>query len=302
MATRINRYIESVSAFDNLEIDLIRGSETPLRNSTGDLSDLIESISHVGLLQPILVRPAGEKFEVIAGNRRFEACKKLKQRKIKAIVIELDDKSAYEIAITENVQRKTLDPLEEGLAFKKYCAEFGWGSETELARKIGKSQEYVSHRIKLLSLPDEVKEALRQKRIALAAAEELMWIKADEVKKDIASLVFSKKLSMHEVRRLVKTINTIPDSESSLEQDTFFSASPRQDIDGKNEYSKITSELILVLRIALIRMDDLASKATDPRLKQLAISKRIAVHSIVDELISERKRSLQMIEVKARLN
>jgi ParB family chromosome partitioning protein len=314
MATRINRYLESVSAFDNLEINLIHSSNKPLRNSIGELTDLIESIQQHGLLQPILVRPFGDKFEVIAGNRRLEACRRLKHRKIKSFVIDLDDKAAYEIAITENVQRKTLDPLEEGLAFKRYCEEFGWGSETELAKKIGKSQEYVSHRIRLLTLPEEVKGALREKRIALASAEELMWMKEDEMKTKLSNLISSEKLSMHEVRRLVKSINSNPQSlsavaaagpqHSSLKtkvgDDDHVSIDLRNEVfslpvyrakenDRDGEFSKVTSELILVLRIALIRIDDLASKAKDPKLKELVISKRVALHNIIDQLISAKR-------------
>jgi ParB family transcriptional regulator, chromosome partitioning protein len=114
------------------------------QNSGADFPELINSIHEKGLLQPIIVRPKGDRFEVVAGNRRLEACRKLKHRKIKAMILEIDDKTAYEIAITENVQRRTLDPLEEAPAFKKYCDEYGWGSQSELARKIGKSQEFVS--------------------------------------------------------------------------------------------------------------------------------------------------------------
>jgi ParB family transcriptional regulator, chromosome partitioning protein len=313
MATRINRYLESVSAFDNLEIDLINSSEAPLRNSSGDLTDLIESIRQHGLLQPILVRPLGEKFEVVAGNRRFEACKRLKHRKIKSVVIDLDDKAAYEVAITENVQRKTLSPLEEGLAFKRYCEEFGWGSETELAKKIGKSQEYVSHRIKLLTLPEEVKDALREKRIAVASAEELMWIKEDEAKRKIAGLISTKKLTMHEVRHLVRTMNSVTGLSSleaqntlSMEHDNGLFSTPlyTKENDPKAEFSKLTSELILILRIALIRIDDLAEKAKDPKLRELIVSRRIEIHGIIDELISTRKHGMpilpQLVEVKTR--
>jgi ParB family chromosome partitioning protein len=301
MPTRINRYLESISTFENLEIHLIKCSQTPLRDSFDDLEDLVGSIRVHGLLQPILVRPVGEGFEVVAGNRRFEACKKLKHRKIKSVVVELDDKSAYEIAITENVQRKTLDPLEEGLAFKRYCEEFGWGSETELARRIGKSQEYVSHRIKLLTLPEEVKDALREKKIPLTSAEELMWMREDEEKKKVAKFIANEKLSMSEVRNLVKTLNSIPSPKANLisetltprlnEEQAFFIPPYKSKGDYENvEFSKITSELILILRIALVRIDDLVAKTRDAKLKQLVMSKRVELHKIIDDLILARKR------------
>src|SRR5579864_2478490 len=213
MATRINRYLDSVSAFDNVEIDLIHFPVNPLRSTKCDVSELLESIRERGLLQPIIVRPKGESFEVVAGNRRLDACKRLKHRKIKAMVVELDDKTAYETAITENVQRRTLDPLEEAQAFKKYCDEYGWGSQSELAKKIGKSQEYISHRIKLLELPEEVKSALIEKQISLASAEEMIWLKNDAAKKKLLPVLSKEKLSMHEIRHIVKAVNSTEDDE-----------------------------------------------------------------------------------------
>src|SRR5579862_6563508 len=296
MATRINRYLDSVSTFDNLEIDLIRVPPNTLRQTSQDITEIVDSIRENGLLQPIIVRPRGERFEVVAGNRRFEACKRLKHRKIKAMIVELDDKSAYEIAITENVQRKTLDPLEEALAFKKYCDEYGWGSQSELARKIGKSQEYVSHRIKLLDLPREVKIALAQKQINLSSAEELVWVKDEESKKKIVTECLNQKMAMHEVRHIVKVANSsIRDkSESAISFNLGYSENSRD-----KEFSKTISESILILRIALVRMDDLATRTKDPVLQHTIVSKRIALHNLIDELISTKRRGLQVPQLVA---
>jgi ParB family transcriptional regulator, chromosome partitioning protein len=299
MATRINRYLDSVSTFDNLEIDLIRLPPNGLRHSNQDVSDLIESIRENGLLQPIIVRPFAERFEVVAGTRRYEACKRLKHRKIKALIAELDDKAAYEIAITENVQRKTLDPLEEATAFKKYCNEYGWGSQSELAKKIGKSQEYVSHRIKLLDLPREVKSALAQKQINLSSAEELMWLKNETAKSKIASVCMNNKIHMKEVRHIVKAIN------SSAQSDSFGTGgSTRLDsieVSREKEFSKTISESILILRIALVRIDDLLTRTRDPSLKNTIVSKRIALHSLIDDLIATKRHGLEMPTLFARV-
>lgn len=101
----------------------------------------MSSIQQKGLLEPIVVRPVEKAFEVVAGNRRFEACKKLGWRSIPCHVVELDDKEAFEVSILENVQRETLNPIEEGRAYRNYVDECGYGGESELARKIGKSQE-----------------------------------------------------------------------------------------------------------------------------------------------------------------
>ena len=125
------------------------------------LEDLIESIEKHGLLEPLVVRPiGGEKYEVVAGNRRYLALKKLGWSKVQCHIKKLDDKEAFEVALTENIQRENMTPLEEAKAFKTYVKEKGWGSVTELAKKIGKSQGYISQRLKLLKLPEEVKQKL----------------------------------------------------------------------------------------------------------------------------------------------
>lgn len=295
MATRINRYMDSVSAYDNLEIDLIHSSSNPLRKNSGpDFAELIGSIREKGLLQPIIVRPRGEAFEVVAGNRRLEACRRLKHRKIKAMIAELDDKAAYEISITENVQRKTLDPLDEAAAFRKYCQEYGWGSQSELARKIGKSQEYISHRIKLLDLPLQVKGALTRNEISLSSAEELVWLKNDSAKTKIAVECSNRKISMHGVRHIVKLINTsqIQQNNASLKDDTDlprFASNQSDEVGKEEDFAKTISETILILRIALVRLDDLIAKTQDPEIKQIITTKRVAVHALIDELVATKR-------------
>ena len=303
MATRINRYLDSVSAYDNLEIDLIRSPANVLRHdSSPDLSELIDSIRENGLLQPIVVRPHGEKFEVVAGCRRLEACRRLKHRKIKAMVVELDDKTAYEISIAENVQRKTLEPLEEAVAFKKYCDEFGWGSQSELARKIGKSQEFVSHRIKLLELPEEVRIALSRKEITLSSAEELVWLKNDDAKKR-ATQYLKSGMSIHGVRDVIRAINSpvLKSGEADRKkQEVPELESSNQGSDRERDFSKTITESILILRIALIRLDDLIAKTKDPLIKHTIVSKRIALHGLIDELIATKRHSVEAPELIVR--
>src|SRR5208283_5157532 len=97
------------------------------RKTLSNLGSLIESIKENGLLQPIIVRLSGNKFEVVAGNRRLEACKRLHWLKIPGLVRELSDKEAYEIGLIENIERETLTPVEEAKAFQLYVKAKGWG-------------------------------------------------------------------------------------------------------------------------------------------------------------------------------
>jgi ParB family transcriptional regulator, chromosome partitioning protein len=300
MATRINRYMDSVSAFENLEIDLIQFPSNRLRNDVGeDFSELQNSVREKGLLQPIIVRPKGNRFEVVAGNRRLEACRRLKHRKIKSLIIELDDKAAYEVAITENVQRKTLDPLQEAAAFKLYCEEYGWGSQSELARKIGKSQEFVSHRIKLLELPEPVRNALMKHEITLSSAEELIWLKNNDQGKEVALEFGSHKTSTRSIRTIVKAMNS-PNGKDPMDPEREAPSFSGVQL-GTNEgtFSKAIGESVLILRIALVRLDDLIEKTDDPFLKQTIISKRVALHKLIDELLVAKRPRAEMPQIMA---
>ena len=146
------------SVVEQIEMKMIRPSQFAIRDkfqrSHLDCEALVNSIREHGLLQPILIRPLEHGFEIVAGHRRFQACRTLRWRFIPSKIRELSDKQAYEIQLTENIQRKSMDPIEEAEAFRRYVIDFGWGGVSELARKIGKSEEYVSHHMQLLKLPD----------------------------------------------------------------------------------------------------------------------------------------------------
>ena len=133
---------------EEIEISNILPPQNKLRSVLEDVNELAQSIKRLGLLQPIIVRSNKVDFEIIAGNRRFKACKILGLKKILCHIVQLDDRSAFEVSLVENVQNHSLHPVDEGLAFKKYVHEFGWGGISELAHKICKSPSYVSRRIK----------------------------------------------------------------------------------------------------------------------------------------------------------
>jgi len=119
------------------------------------LEDLKASIQQKGLIEPILARPVNNHFEVVAGSRRFIAVKELGWTDVPATVRELSDKEAFEIALMENIQRRSMDPVEEAKAYKRYCIDNGWGSQTELATRLGLTQGQISARLSILKLGDQ---------------------------------------------------------------------------------------------------------------------------------------------------
>ena len=262
-----------------IELRLIKRSKFNLRDDLYGIEELIESIKIHGLLQPLIVRPAEGYFELITGSRRLEALKRLRWRKAPCITVDVDDKTAYEIALIENLQRETLDPIEEATAFKKYVEEYGWGSVTELARRIGKSQEYVSQRLRLLKLPDEIKDLIRQKRLAPSAARELLQLPKNEDRITLGRLAAERRYSVRRIKEIIE------DMKSSDLCESLTLESPLKD-----RY-KIIEKAIVVVRTAMIKIDSLIEESSkDDEVRELLFSKRLALHSILDSLIKYKLR------------
>jgi ParB family transcriptional regulator, chromosome partitioning protein len=195
----------SPGIFQAIPMDAIVHSSNILRNPHVSLDQLIASIMQKGLIHPILVRPINDnRYELIAGHRRFQACKYLGVQKIMCHIVDVDDKEAYEIAISENVQQQTMSPIEEALAFKRYIETFGWGGESNLASKIGKSQEYVSKRIKLLSLPESLQQDIVQGKINVSTAQELISLNDREVAENLGDYILENNLSARDARHVVR--------------------------------------------------------------------------------------------------
>ena len=112
--------------------------------------------------------------------------------------------SAFEIGLAENVQRQTLNPVEEGLAFRKYVNEFGWGGVSELAQKISKSLSYVCRRMKLLELPKDVLDLISESQIYAATAEELLSIKHKNRQSELAKIIRERQMSSRNARMMIK--------------------------------------------------------------------------------------------------
>src|ERR671921_2339939 len=154
-----------------------------------------------GLFQPILIRPLSHGFEIVAGHRRYQACKSLRWRFIPCKIREMTDKQAFEIQLSENIQRKSMDPIEEAEAFRRYVIDFGWGGVSDLAKKIGKSEEYVSHRIQLLKLPEEIKKKIASQLLNVSKAIEISAIPIEK-QSQIVGEIIENNLSVKRIREL----------------------------------------------------------------------------------------------------
>jgi ParB family chromosome partitioning protein len=197
-----------LGVIDDIGISKLRASNSQLRSSLQNLDELMDSIRQRGLLQPIIVRGIEDRYyQIIAGNRRYEACKRLSWRKITCNIVELDDKESFELSLIENIQRESLNPIDEARAFKIYISDFGWGGVSELAKKIGKSPSYVTKRIQLLDLPQELIQSVADSMVSPSIAEELHAIKDQAIQSELAHLIAQRHLSTRTVREFIDQKN-----------------------------------------------------------------------------------------------
>ena len=269
-----------------------------------NIKELASSIREHGLIQSITVRPLKGGFEIIAGHRRFYACKLLRWKKIPARVTSFSDKDAFEIQLVENMQRMTMDPIEEAEAFRKYILDFGWGGVSQLARVISKSEQYVSSRIQILKLPTEIIEQISQDRLKVSHALELKPL-SEHQQRMVARDIISKNLSLRQVREIARHEKQEYecDQEINGEEPNYDSASDITDYHRHiHKQIKLLKKTLLSLRISLSRIDSLIEEANeklydDERVKitNILMEFRLEIHSMIDKnlrVISELRTNL----------
>jgi ParB family chromosome partitioning protein len=168
------------------------------------LTELADSIREHGVLQPILVRPSGSKFELIAGERRWRASRMAERETIPAIVAEFDEQTALEISIIENLQREDVSPLEEAVMFRKMTDTFGY-SVRQLAQKVGKDKGYIENRLRLTTAPEDVRELVSVRKDTISHAYELMKIGDERKRRRLAKRIVAGELSLAKLRIITGT-------------------------------------------------------------------------------------------------
>ena len=178
------------------------------------LHELAASIREHGVLQPILVRPLGEnRFQLIAGERRWRASREAGHATIPALVEDIDDETALEIAIIENLQREDLNPLEEAEIYDRMVHEHGY-SIRKLAEKLGKDKGYLENRLRLADAPPEVRELVSLRKDTLSHAYELLKVQDPKKRRKLAAQVASGELSLVKLRDRIEGRRARPRSEA----------------------------------------------------------------------------------------
>lgn len=289
---------EIIGAIEEIDIREIILSPNNPRNDVDDINELIVSISKIGLLQPIVVRTVENHFEVIAGMRRYSACRKLGWRKISCHVVELDDKGAFEVALIENIHRRSLSILEETMAFKKYVSDFGWGSVSELAKKISKSPSYVSKRIRLLELPPEVVNLISQSVIDVSIAEELLTIKDKQKQHDLALMISERHLSSRKVRQLVNNFSYYQDNTDS-DMKSEQNLKSYSIIEHQHDFIRSIDKAIIALKIAERKLICVMENAEEEWIQyEIMMHHKNMLAAQIDILLKERKKAKKLFSLR----
>ncbi len=168
-----------------------------------ELEDLAESIKANGVLQPIIVRPAVDGFELIAGERRFRAAKLASLTTVPALVRSATDQQLLELALIENIHRADLNPIERAKCYQNYLNTFSL-TQAEAAQRLGEDRSVIANYLRLLDLPDVIKQMLAQKKLTMGHARAILALPTDELRRKLANRAMAGRLSVREVERLVR--------------------------------------------------------------------------------------------------
>lgn len=178
------------------------------------LNELASSIKEHGIIQPLVLRRLGDKYEIIAGERRYKAAQLAGLTEVPAIISNIDDNKSAEIALVENVQRRNLNSLEEAKSYKKILDKEGL-TQDELAKKIGVSQSTIANKLRLLNLTSEAQDALMNDKISERHARSLLSVSDPEKQKALLNKVISERLTVRQLDDEIKKESN-PASESAL--------------------------------------------------------------------------------------
>lgn len=179
------------------------------------LNDLALSIKQHGIIQPLVLRRKNDKYEIIAGERRFKAAKLAGLASVPAVISNLDDNASAEVAIVENIQRKDLTAIEEAKSFQALLDK-GYMTQDELARKMGLSQSAISNKLRLLTLDESVQEAILSEKISERHARTLLKVPSHEKQKELLNKIINERLTVKQLEDEIKNMELSPNNEVNV--------------------------------------------------------------------------------------
>ena len=222
--------------------DIITNRYQP-RHSFDDqgLKELAASIKEHGIIQPLVLRKLGSKYEIIAGERRYKASQMAGLNTVPAVISNIDDNSSAEVALVENIQRRDLTPIEEARSYKNLLDK-GYLTQEQLAKKMGISQSAIANKLRLLNLDDEVQQALLEGRISERHARALLSLDSKTAQKEWLNRIITDRMTVRQLDQELKQV---------LKKNTTNKEIPLVDINPNVEEIKLTI-VVLYLKILAI--------------------------------------------------
>src|SRR5215475_6780112 len=192
-----------------IQIDLLDPSQYQPRRSfkTEALDELAASIRVRGIIQPLVVRRRGDRFEIVAGERRWRAAQRAGLKQVPCVIKSIPDENVLEVSLIENIQRQELNAIEEANAFRRLVEEFGITQE-EVARRVGKERSTITNALRLLKLPIEVQKLVEDEKLSMGHARALLAIGPAERQRTVAVEIVERSLSVRDIERLGKQTGT----------------------------------------------------------------------------------------------
>lgn len=188
-----------------IDIDLIDPNPDQPRTTFSEdrLEELTQSIRANGVVQPIVVRKVGSRYQIVAGERRWRASQRAELRRIPAVVKDVSDEKLLELALIENIQRQELNPIEEAKAYRKLINSIGLTQES-VAEQVGKDRTVITTALRLLKLPGEIQRRIEDGRMSAGHGRALLMTDDPDVQRTLGNLILAKGLSVRETERAVK--------------------------------------------------------------------------------------------------
>jgi len=228
-----------------IEIDLIRPGHQQPRTTfdQAKLEELAQSIVSSGVIQPLLVRPTGGLFELVAGERRWRAAQIAGLQRIPAIVREIPDDKLLELALIENIQRAELNPVEEANAYKNLIESLGL-TQDEVARRVGRDRTFVTNYLRVLKLPGDIQQLIEQEKISFGHARALLGVPDPMTQRRLAQKVVKHNWSVRETERRIKYFGREDSKAPKAQQDA-----PHSDANVRAAETKLRRSLGTHVRI-----------------------------------------------------
>jgi ParB family chromosome partitioning protein len=192
----------------DVDIDLIDPSAAQPRTRFDEnrLEELAQSIRANGIVQPLLVRRRGQRYQLVAGERRWRAAQLAGLKRVPAVVREIPDEKLLELALIENIQRQELNAIEEAHAYKRLIETLGLTQEM-VAQRVGRDRTFITNYLRLLRLPEDIQTLVENEKISAGHARALLGIEDVDVQRQVAKSIVDRSLSVREIERAIKKLN-----------------------------------------------------------------------------------------------